>query len=159
MVGVGVSNLVAVETDDAILIMNKGKSQEIKNLVSFMREQGLIEASEHKRGYRPWGSYLSIANGKNWLVKLIEVNPGASLSLQKHNFRAEHWIVVKGTAGVRIDDKEMILNENQSTFIPLGAIHQLSNPKESKLKIIEVQSGSFLSEKDIERFDDIYGRI
>ena len=159
MVGMGVSNLVAVETDDAILIMNKGKSQEIKNLVSFMREKGLIEASEHKRGYRPWGSYLSIANGKNWLVKLIEVNPGASLSLQKHNFRAEHWIVVKGTAGVRIDDKEMILNENQSTFIPLGAIHQLSNPKESKLKIIEVQSGSFLSEKDIERFDDIYGRI
>ena len=102
---------------------------------------------------------MLIANGKNWLVKLIEVNPGASLSLQKHNHRAEHWIVVKGTAGVRIDDKEMILNENESTFIPLGAIHQLSNPKESKLKIIEVQSGSFLSEKDIERFDDMYGRI
>ncbi len=159
IVGIGVSNLVAVETDDAVLIMNKNKSQEIKNLVTFMKEKNLIEASEHKRGYRPWGSYLSIANGENWLIKLIEVNPGASLSLQKHNFRAEHWIVVNGTARVRIGDKRIILNVNESTFIPLGALHQLSNPKKSTLKIIEVQSGSFLSEEDIERFDDMYGRV
>lgn len=158
IVGMGVKNLVAVETDDAVLIMNKDKSQEIKDLVTFMKEKDLIEASEHKRGYRPWGNYLSIANGENWLVKLIEVNPGASLSLQKHNFRAEHWIVVKGTAEVRIGDEKTVLNENQSTFIPLGALHQLSNPNKSKLKIIEVQSGSFLSEDDIERFDDMYGR-
>ena len=159
IVGMGVKNLVAVETNDAVLIMNKDKSQEIKGLVSLMKEKGLIEASEHKRGYRPWGSYLSIANGENWLVKLIEVNPGASLSLQKHNFRAEHWIVVKGIAEVRIEDEKTILKENQSTFIPLGALHQLSNPNKTKLKIIEVQSGPFLSEEDIERFDDMYGRV
>ena len=159
IVGMGVENLVAVETDDAILIMNRNKSQEIKNLVSLMKNKGLVEASTHKRGYRPWGSYLSISNGENWLVKLIEVNPGASLSLQKHKFRAEHWIVVKGTAKVRIEDENFILKENQSTFIPLGALHQLSNPKKSMLKIIEVQSGSVLSEEDIERFDDIYGRV
>ncbi len=159
VVGIGVQNLVAVETDDAILIMNRNKSQEIKNLVSLMKNKGLVEASTHKRGYRPWGSYLSIANGENWLVKLIEVNPRASLSLQKHKFRAEHWIVVKGTAKVRIEDENIILKENQSTFIPLGALHQLSNPKKSMLKIIEVQSGSILSEEDIERFDDIYGRV
>ena len=159
VVGMGVKNLVAVETDDAILIMHKNKSQEIKNLVSLMKNKGLVEASTHKRGYRPWGSYLSIANGENWLVKLIEVNPGASLSLQRHKFRVEHWIVVKGTAKVRIEDKITILKENQSTFIPLGALHQLSNPKKSILKIIEVQSGSVLSEEDIERFDDIYGRV
>ena len=159
IVGMGVRNLVAVESEDAILIMNKDKSQEVKSLVSLMKEKGFIEASEHKRGYRPWGSYISIAEGKNWLVKLIEVNPGASLSLQKHKFRAEHWIVVQGTAKVRIEDKKTILNENQSTFIPLGTLHQLSNPKKSKLKIIEVQSGSLLSEEDIERFDDMYGRI
>ena len=159
VVGMGVQNLVAVETDDAILIMNRNKSQEIKNLVSLMKNKGLVEASTHKRGYRPWGSYLSISNGENWLVKLIEVNPGASLSLQKHKFRAEHWIVVKGTAKVRIEDENFILKENQSTFIPLGALHQLSNPKKSMLKIIEVQSGSVLSEEDIERFDDIYGRV
>ena len=159
IVGMGVRNLVAVETDDAVLILNKDKSQGIKNLVTLMKGKGLTEASEHKRGYRPWGSYLSIANGENWLVKLIEVKPRASLSLQRHNFRAEHWIVVKGTAEVRIEDKKTILNENQSTFIPLGALHQLSNPKKSNLKIIEVQSGSFLSEEDIERFDDMYGRV
>ena len=158
IVGMGVRNLVAVETDDAVLIMDKDKSQEVKNLVTLMKEKGLSEASEHKRGYRPWGSYLAIANGENWLVKLIDVNPGASLSLQRHNHRAEHWIVVKGTAEVRVEEKKIILNENQSTFIPLGALHKLSNPKKSNLKIIEVQSGSLLSEDDIERFDDMYGR-
>ena len=159
IVGLGVSNLVAVETDDAVLIIDKDKSQEVKNLVTLMKEKGLSEASEHKRGYRPWGSYLAIANGENWLVKLINVNPGASLSLQRHNHRAEHWIVVKGTAEVRVEEKKTILNENQSTFIPLGALHKLSNPKKSNLKIIEVQSGSLLSEDDIERFDDMYGRV
>ena len=158
-VGMGVQNLVAVETDDAILVMNRDKSQKIKNLVSLMKNKGLVEASTHKRGHRPWGNYLAIANGENWLVKLIEVNPGASLSLQKHKFRVEHWIVVKGTAKIRIGDKNTILKENQSTFIPLGALHQLSNPEKSTLKIIEVQSGSILSEEDIERFDDIYGRV
>ena len=158
MVGLGVNNLVAIETDDAVLIMDKDESQEVRSLVNLMNEKGFIEGSEHKRGYRPWGSYLCIANSENWLVKFIEVNPGASLSLQSHKFRAEHWIVVKGTACVRIEDRKTILNENQSTFIPLGALHQLSNPSKSKLKIIEVQSGTYLSEDDIERFDDMYGR-
>ena len=159
IVGINLNGLIVVETNDAVLIMNKDKSQEIKGLVSLMKERGLIEASEHKRGFRPWGSYISIASGENWLVKLIEVNPEASLSLQKHNFRAEHWIVVKGTAEVRIEDEESTLNENQSIYIPLLSKHRLSNPGESPLILIEVQSGNYLGEDDIVRFDDNYGRI
>ena len=115
--------------------------------------------SQHKKGYRPWGNYLSIAEDKCWQVKIIDVNPGASLSLQKHKFRAEHWVVVSGTARVQIDNKEFILLENQSTYIPIGTKHRLSNPTQNPLKIIEVQSGSYLGEDDIERFEDNYGRM
>ena len=159
IVGIGVSDLIAIETHDAILILNKDKSQEIKNIVEEMKSSGMKEASEHSRGYRPWGKYLSIAQGKNWLLKLIEVNPGAKLSLQRHKFRAEHWIIVRGSALVTIENEKKILNENQSTFIPQGAKHQLTNNSNSPLNVIEVQSGSYLEEDDIERFEDIYGRV
>ena len=118
----------------------------------------MVEGENHKRGFRPWGNYLSIASDELWQVKLIEVKPGESLSLQKHNYRAEHWIVVKGIAMVRIEDKKITLKENESTFIPLGLKHQLSNPGKENLSIIEVQCGTYLGEDDIIRYEDKYGR-
>ena len=158
MVGLGVKDLIALETDDAILIANKEFSQEIKDFVNEMKLNGIDEATNHKKGYRPWGNYLSIAKDKRWQVKIIEVNPGASLSLQKHHHRAEHWIIVQGTASVKIGKNEKILSENQSTYIPLGVKHQLSNPGKLLLRVIEVQSGDYLGEDDIVRFKDKYGR-
>ena len=158
LVGLGLKNLILINTDDAILISEKKYAQEVKDVVMELEKQGIEEASSSKKGYRPWGFYKSLANGKTWQVKLIEVNPGASLSLQKHKFRAEHWIVVKGTALVRIEDEEFMLKENQSTYIPLGTKHQLSNPFNEILNIIEIQSGSYLGEDDIVRFQDKYGR-
>ena len=113
----------------------------------------------HKKIYRPWGNYTTIGEGNRWLAKLIEVNPNASLSLQMHNYRAEHWVVVKGTAKVEIDGENKLLSENQSIYIPLGSKHRLTNPGRIPLILIEVQSGAYLSEDDIVRFDDIYGRI
>ena len=158
LVGMGVKDLIVVDTDDVTLISDKNKSQEIKNLVQQIKKLGMVEAENHKSGFRPWGKYLSIASDQNWQVKLIEVKPGQSLSLQKHKFRAEHWVVVKGIAKVRIEDKIATLKENQSIFIPLGCIHQLSNPGQENLFIIEVQCGTYLGEDDIIRFEDIYGR-
>ena len=158
LVGMGVKDLIVVDTDDVTLISDKNKSQEIKNLVQQIKKLGMVEAENHKSGFRPWGKYLSIASDQNWQVKLIEVKPGQSLSLQKHKFRAEHWVVVKGIAKVRIEDKIVLLNENQGTFIPLECMHQLSNPGSENLLIIEVQCGSYLGEDDIIRFEDIYGR-
>ena len=158
IVGVEVEDLIVVDTFDATLIMNKKSSQEVKQLVKALKDQGMEEATQHKRGYRPWGNYLSIAKGKGWQLKLIEVNPGAALSLQKHKYRSEHWVVVKGQAHVKIEENELILNENESTFIPLGHKHQLSNIKNFPLQIIEVQCGDYLGEDDIIRFQDKYGR-
>ena len=158
LVGLGVKDLIALETDDAILIANKEFSQEIKDLVNEMKSNGMDEATNHKKGYRPWGNYLSIAKEKSWQVKILEVDPGASLSLQKHHRRAEHWIVVQGTALVKIGAKETILSENQSIYIPIGVKHQLSNPGKLILRVIEVQSGDYLGEDDIVRFKDMYGR-
>ena len=158
MVGLGVKDLIALETDDAILIANKEFSQEIKDLVNEMKSSGMDDATNHKKGYRPWGNYLSIAKEKSWQVKILEVDPGASLSLQKHHRRAEHWIVVQGTALVKIGAKETILSENQSIYIPIGVKHQLSNPGKLILRVIEVQSGDYLGEDDIVRFKDMYGR-
>ena len=158
MVGLGVKDLIALETDDATLIANKEFSQEIKDLVNEMKLNGIDEATNHKKGHRPWGNYLSIAKDKGWQVKIVEVNPGASLSLQKQHHRSEHWIVVQGTALVKIGEKENILSENQSTYIPIDVKHQLSNPGELTLRVIEVQSGDYLGEDDIVRFEDIYGR-
>ena len=158
LVGLGVKDLIAIETDDVTLIANKESSQEIKDLVKEMVTNGIDEAINHKKGYRPWGNYLSLARNEYWQVKIIEVKPGASLSLQKHKYRSEHWVVVKGTALVTIEDKEFILKENQSVFIPLGSKHKLANPRKENLSIIEVQCGTYLGEDDIIRYEDRYGR-
>ncbi len=156
---VGLDNLIVVETSDAILVMNKDQSQNLKNIVANLKTKNIPQVFEHKKGFRPWGDYESIIKEKKWQVKLINVKPGESLSLQKHKYRSEHWIVVSGIAKVTIDESEKILKENQNAYIPLGAKHRLSNPGETNLKIIEVQSGSYLGEDDIERFEDNYGRI
>jgi mannose-1-phosphate guanylyltransferase len=158
LVGFGVKDLIAIDTFDATFISKKELSQEVKELVIEMKNSGITEASQNKKGFRPWGSYLSIAKDKSWQVKILEVSVGASLSLQKHHHRAEHWVVVQGTALVKVGEKENILHENQSTYIPLGVKHQLSNPGKSILRIIEVQSGDYLGEDDIVRYKDQYGR-
>ena len=158
LAGLGVTDLIAIDTEDVTLIAKKEFSEEIKELVNEMKNNGYDEASNHKVGFRPWGHYRSIAKESTWQVKIIEVNVGASLSLQKHYYRSEHWIVVQGTALVRVGDMEKILNENQSTYIPVGVKHQLSNPGKTVLRIIEVQSGEYLGEDDIVRYEDKYGR-
>ena len=158
VVSIGLENIVVVETKDAILVANKESSQNVKNIVSLMNEKGFNEAINHKIVYRPWGSFLSIEEGKTWQIKKIEVNPGASLSLQMHFHRSEHWVVVSGTAKILIEDNEKIIGPNESAYIPLGVKHRLSNPTKFKLTLIEIQSGSYLGEDDIKRFEDKYGR-
>ena len=156
---VGVDNLVVVETPDAILVADKHKTQDVKKIVAELKTQKRSLASTHRKVHRPWGWYDSIDSGKRFQVKRIVVNPGAQLSLQMHHHRAEHWIVVKGTAEVTNGGKTFLLAENESTFIPLGHTHRLANPGKVPLEIIEVQSGSYLGEDDIVRFEDTYGRI
>ena len=158
LIGNGLKNMVVIETDDAILVSDKEKSQNIKNIVKDLISKGYVEGKENRINYRPWGNYKSIAEDSRWQVKKIEVKPGAQLSLQMHHHRAEHWIIVKGTAKVTIDDKQSIIKENESVFIPLGSKHRLSNPENVPLVLIEVQSGSYLGEDDIVRFKDDYGR-
>ncbi len=155
---VGVENIIIVETADAVLVANRKNSQGVKAVVAKLDKEKRIEGISHLKVHRPWGWYMTIDEGKNFKVKRIQVDPGASLSLQKHSKRAEHWVVVKGTAKVENGDKEIILTENESTFIPLGELHRLSNPKKTPLEIIEVQSGEYLGEDDIERIEDNYGR-
>ncbi len=154
----GVENLVVVETDDAILVANKDKVQDVKSIVNQLKSSGRSEAQLHRKVYRPWGHYDSIDAGERFQVKRIVVTPGASLSLQMHHHRAEHWIVVTGTAVVQKGEQEHVLSENQSIYIPLGEKHRLTNPGKVPLEIIEVQSGSYLGEDDIVRFEDVYGR-
>ena len=158
LVTLGLKDLVVVDTLDATLVANKRNSKEIKSIVSALEEKGYKEGTLHRTIYRPWGSYTSLIETQEWLVKIIEVNPGSKLSLQMHHHRAEHWVVVSGSARVQIEERDFILNENQSTFIPLGSKHRLSNPNQNPLKIIEIQSGDSISEEDIVRFDDEYGR-
>ncbi len=158
LVGIGIENLIVVETNDAILISNKNNSQDVKNIFKKLDEAGNKEVKTHKTVYRPWGSYTSIVSGEKWQVKRIIVNPGESLSLQKHSYRAEHWIVVSGIAQVEIEGNKKILTKNQSIYIPKESKHRLSNPKGDKLIVIEVQSGEYLGEDDIVRFKDNYGR-
>jgi len=155
---VGVSNLIVVETADAVLVADRSQSQNVKKLVQQLEANKREELSLHRKVQRPWGWYDSIDEAERFKVKRIQVKPGASLSLQKHHHRAEHWIVVKGTAEVTCGDKVTLLSENQSTYIPLGEVHRLANPGSSPLEIIEVQSGSYLGEDDIVRFEDTYGR-
>ena len=155
---VGVKNIVVVETPDAVLVADKERSQDVKKIVEQLKADGREESDLHRKVCRPWGWYDSIDEGERFKVKRIQVAPGASLSLQKHYQRAEHWIVVKGTAEVTCGDNVLTLTENQSTYIPLGEVHRLSNPGKTPLEIIEVQSGAYLGEDDIVRFEDKYGR-
>ena len=155
---VGLDNVVVVETPDAVLVADRGRSQDVKHIVTALGQQDRSEGSLHRRVHRPWGWYDSIDHGPRFQVKRIMVKPKASLSLQMHHHRAEHWIVVSGTAEVTCGDKVLILSENQSTYIPLGSTHRLANPGTIPLEIIEVQSGSYLGEDDIVRFQDNYGR-
>ena len=155
---VGVSNLVVIETADAVLVADKSRSQEVKHIVTQLQKTKREEHTLHRKVHRPWGWYDSIDEGGRFKVKRIQVKPGASLSLQKHHHRAEHWIVVTGTAEITNGDQVITLTENQSTYIPLGAVHRLVNPGSIPLEIIEVQSGSYLGEDDIFRFEDTYGR-
>jgi len=155
---VGVKDLVIVETQDAVLVADKNKSQEVKQIVERLKLEQREEEKFHRIVYRPWGSFDSVDAGEGYKVKRISVKPGARLSKQMHHHRAEHWVVVRGTARVFRDDEIFDLHENESVFIPLGATHYLENPGDGPLDIIEVQSGSYLGEDDIVRFDDIYGR-
>lgn len=154
----GVDDLVVVETADAVLVTTKDRSQDVKRLVDQLKEQGRGEVDQHREVFRPWGSYDAIGQGSRYQVKRITVKPGARLSVQLHHHRAEHWVVVSGTALVRIGDQEKIVTENQSVYIPIGMVHCLENPGKVPLHLIEVQSGSYLGEDDIIRLDDRYGR-
>ena len=155
---VGLDNIVVIETSDAILVIDRNQSQEVKMIVNKLSIEKREEKILHRKVARPWGCYVSLDEGTNFKVKRIQVNPGASLSLQKHAKRAEHWVVVKGIAEVICNDKKITLKQNESTYIPLGHIHRLSNWGKEMLEIVEVQSGSYLGEDDIERFDDKYNR-
>ncbi len=155
---VGVQNLVVVETPDAVLVADRSRSQDVKHIVNALQQKQREEHALHRKVHRPWGWYDSIDEGGRFKVKRIQVKPGASLSLQKHHHRAEHWVVVSGTAEITNGSKVLLLTENQSTYIPLGEVHRLANPGTIPLEIIEVQSGSYLGEDDIVRFEDTYGR-
>jgi len=155
---VGVQNLIVVETPDAVLVADRSRSQDVKHIVSALQRQKREEHTLHRKVHRPWGWYDSIDEGGRFKVKRIQVNPGASLSLQKHHHRAEHWVVVSGTTAITNGDTVLLLTENQSTYIPLGEVHRLANSGSIPLEIIEVQSGSYLGEDDIVRFEDTYGR-
>lgn len=153
LVAVGV-----VGTPDAVLVLPRARAQEVKDLVAALKSAGYPEASSHRRIHRPWGSYEAVDVGERFQVKRLIVRPGAALSLQKHMHRAEHLVVVRGTAEVTIDGEQRVIHENESTYIPLGAVHRLANPGKLPLELIEVQTGSYLGEDDIVRLDDVYGR-
>ena len=155
---IGVEDLIVVETSDAVLVVHQDYAEDVKNVVEHLKAQNRTEHLQHSRVYRPWGWYESIDSGERFLVKRIMVNPGAKLSLQMHHHRAEHWVVVSGTALISSANESKLLNENQSTYIPVGEIHRLENPGKMPLHLIEVQSGSYLSEDDIVRLDDNYNR-
>ena len=155
---VGLDNVIVVETADAVLIANRSQSQEVKLIVNQLEAQKREEKNLHRKVARPWGWYDSVDEGERFKVKRIQVKPGASLSLQMHHHRAEHWIVVKGSAEITNGDQVITLTENQSTYIPQGQTHRLANPGKTPLEIIEVQSGGYLGEDDIVRFEDPYGR-
>ena len=157
--GVGLDHVIVIETPDAVLVADMRQTQAVKQVVSALKLRGKTLADMHRKVVRPWGWYDAIDSGDRFQVKRIVVNPGASLSLQMHHHRAEHWIVVKGTAEVTKGDEVLLLSENESTYIPLGHVHRLANPGKLPLEIIEVQSGSYLGEDDIVRYEDTYGRL
>jgi mannose-1-phosphate guanylyltransferase/mannose-6-phosphate isomerase len=155
---VGLADAVVVETADAVLVAHKNRLQQVKDIVARLKREGRAESHAHRKIHRPWGYYDSVDAGQGFQVKRIVVNPGASLSLQMHHHRAEHWVVVSGTARVTRGDETFLLAENESTYIPIGTRHRLGNPGEAPLEVIEVQSGTYLGEDDIVRFEDTYGR-
>lgn len=155
---IGVEDLVVVETKDAVLVVHKDQVQDVKKIVGELKKQGRTEHMNHASVYRPWGTYEGIDIGDRYQVKRITVNPGGKLSLQMHHHRAEHWVVVSGTARITCGDEEQLLTENESTYIPIGVRHRLENPGKIPLHLIEVQSGGYLGEDDIVRFEDIYKR-
>jgi mannose-1-phosphate guanylyltransferase/mannose-6-phosphate isomerase len=157
--GIGLEDLLVVETDDVIVVAKKGESQKVKDLVGELKQLGRREADEHTTMYRPWGSYTVLGEGPGYKMKKIVVNQGAQLSLQMHYHRSEHWIVTGGTAQVTLGDEVKLVHENESIFIPLSTKHRLENPGRIPLEIIEVQNGKYLEEDDIVRFDDVYGRV
>ena len=156
---IGVDNLIIVDTPDATFIATQDKAQEVKTIVESLQASGRCESSEHRKVYRPWGWYDSIESGEYFQVKRLHVKPGAKLSLQMHHKRAEHWVVVSGIATVTHGEQTFNLNKGESTYIPLGVTHALENQTNEPLEIIEVQSGTYLGEDDIVRFEDIYGRV
>ncbi|GGE39661.1 mannose-1-phosphate guanylyltransferase/mannose-6-phosphate isomerase [Actibacterium pelagium] len=158
LVGIGVKDLIAVAMPDAVLVAHKDRAQDVKNAVAALKNKKVPQADTLPRDYRPWGWYESLVIGPRFQVKRIVVYPGASLSLQSHNHRAEHWVVVEGTAKVTIDERVELVSENQSVYIPLGAVHRMENPGKVTLTLIEVQTGSYLGEDDIIRYEDIYAR-
>ena len=159
IVGINLNNLVVVETNDAILVADKDSTQKVKKVVEDLKKRNFTEGIENKKNYRPWGNFISIEKGSTWQVKKLEIKPKASISLQMHKYRSEHWVVVNGVAKVEINGEISFLRKNESTYIPNGSKHRLSNPDEVPLIVIEVQSGSYLGEDDIIRFEDKYGRL
>ena len=158
VVGLGLKELIVIDTDDALLIANKKSSQKVKEIVKDLEKKDIPEGRLNKKMFRPWGNYTSIINGPSWQVKRLEIKPGSSLSLQMHHHRTEHWIIVEGIAKVEIDNKKTLLKKNESIYVPQCSKHRLSNPGKNLLIIIEVQNGEYLGEDDIVRFEDIYGR-
>jgi mannose-1-phosphate guanylyltransferase/mannose-6-phosphate isomerase len=154
----GADDLVVVSTPDAVLVMPRARAQDVRELVAALKTAKHAEATEHRRGHRPWGYYDSIDRGERFQVKRIVVRPGGTLSLQKHHHRAEHWVVVRGTAEVTIGTDVKTIHENESIYIPIGAVHRLANLGKIPLELIEVQTGSYLGEDDIVRIEDVYRR-
>ncbi|WP_425082676.1 mannose-1-phosphate guanylyltransferase/mannose-6-phosphate isomerase [Ruegeria arenilitoris] len=158
LVGIGLENIIAVAMNDAVLVADASRAQDVKKAVSALKEKGAAQATTFPKDHRPWGWFESLVVGDRFQVKRIHVHPGASLSLQSHVHRSEHWIVVEGTALVTIDDKEQLVTENQSVYIPLGAVHRMQNPGKVPMVLIEVQTGTYLGEDDIVRYEDVYAR-
>lgn len=158
IVGIGLDDIVAVAMPDAVLISHKGRTQEVKQAVAALKAKKAKQAESFPKDHRPWGWFESLVIGDRFQVKRIVVHPGAALSLQSHHHRSEHWIVVQGTAKVTVDDEVKLVTENQSVYIPLGAIHRMENPGKVPMVLIEVQTGSYLGEDDIIRYEDVYSR-
>jgi len=154
----GIRDLIVVTTPDAVLVVPRERAEEVKRLVSLLKQAGRSEATNHRRCHRPWGYYDAVDVGERFQVKRLVVAPGGTLSLQKHLHRSEHWVVVHGTAEVTIGEMKKIMHENESAYIPMGAVHRLSNPGKIALELIEVQTGSYFGEDDIIRLDDVYRR-
>ena len=158
LVGIGVEDIVAVAMNDAVLVAHKDRAQDVKKAVSELKKKSAIQAEAFPKDHRPWGWFESLVVGSRFQVKRIQVHPGASLSLQSHFHRSEHWIVVEGTAKVTVDDEVRLVTENESIYVPLGSVHRMENPGKVPMVLIEVQTGSYVGEDDIVRYDDVYSR-